>query len=267
MWCVVLVVGVLVGCLGVMSNVYMWQLSLYVYECIAAEGLRQRFGGVVALDGVSFEVPCGGAVALLGPNGAGKSTLLRILAGLLRPDAGVARLCGYDVQRQPREAKACMGYLPDDPSPFLDLSVRENLEYVAALRGLDGSAVDWAIEALGLGDIEDRLASSLSRGMRQRLALALAIMHRPRVLLLDEPLNYLDIPAQESVIKLLREMNAAGTTILVSTHIMSIAERLAREVLVINRGRIVWRGALKELKAAARDAGERIEEVVARLMR
>jgi ABC-2 type transport system ATP-binding protein len=92
-------------------------------------------------------------------------------------------------------------------------------------------------------------------------------MHRPRVLLLDEPLNYLDIPAQESVIKLLREMNAAGTTILVSTHIMSIAERLAREVLVINRGRIVWRGAVEELKAAARDAGERIEEVVARLMR
>jgi ABC-2 type transport system ATP-binding protein len=240
---------------------------LYVYKCIAVEGLRRRFGGVVALDGVSFEVSCGGAVALLGPNGAGKSTLLRILAGLLRPDAGVARLCGYDVQRQPREAKACMGYLPEDPSPFLSLSVRENLEYVAALRGLDGSAVDWAIEALGLGDIEDRLASSLSRGNKQRLALALAIIHRPRVLLLDEPLNYLDIPAQESVIKLLREMNAAGTTILVSTHIMSIAERLAREVLVTNRGRIVWRGTVEELKAAARDAGERIEDVVARLMR
>jgi len=251
------------GAVGQM--LYIIYISLRM--CIAAEGLRKRYGDVAALDGVTFEVPCGGAVALLGPNGAGKSTTLRILAGLLRPDAGVARLCGYDVQRQPREAKACMGFLPEDAAPFLSLTVRENLEYVAALRGLDGSAVDWAVEALGLGDLEDRLASSLSRGNRQRLALALAIMHKPRVLLLDEPLNYLDIPAQESVIKMLRGMNAAGATIFVSTHIMSVAERLAREVLVINRGRIVWRGAMEELKAMAQDAGERIEEVVARLMR
>jgi ABC-2 type transport system ATP-binding protein len=235
--------------------------------CISAEGLKKRYGKTVALDGVSFEVPCGGAVALLGPNGAGKSTTLRILAGLLKPDEGSAKICGYDVQRQPKEAKACMGFLPEDAVPFLNLTVRENLEYVAALRGIDDSAVDWAIKALGLEELEGKLASSLSRGNRQRLALALAIVHKPRILLLDEPLNYLDIPAQESVIKMLKEMNAAGAALLVSTHIMAIAERLAKDVFVINRGRIVWRGTMEELKAMAQDAGERIEEVVARLMR
>ncbi|MEL9989996.1 MAG: ABC transporter ATP-binding protein [Thermoproteus sp.] len=235
--------------------------------CISARGLKKRYGDVVALDGVSFDVECGGAAALLGPNGAGKSTTLRILAGLLRPDAGEARLCGYDVQRQPREAKSCMGYLPEDASPFLNLTVRENLEYVAALRGLDDSAVDEALKLLGLEDLADRSAGSLSRGNRQRLAIALAIMHKPKVLLLDEPLNYLDIPTQEAVIKLFRELNARGTAILVSTHIMAIAERLAARAFVINRGSIVWSGYIKELQEMAAGAGERIEEVVAKLMR
>lgn len=235
--------------------------------CISASGLKRRFGKIVALNGVSFEVPCGVAAALLGPNGAGKTTTLRILAGLLKPDEGTARVCGYDVQRQTREAKACMGYLPEDPSPFLNLTVRENLEYMAALRGLDDSAVDKALKALGLEDLADRLASSLSRGNRQRLAIALAVMHNPKVLLLDEPLNYLDIPAQEAVIKLFNEMNANGATILVSTHIMAIAERLAKEVLVINKGVVVWRGSMAELRDLAAGSGERIEEVVARLMR
>ncbi|MGC8543934.1 MAG: ABC transporter ATP-binding protein [Vulcanisaeta sp.] len=235
--------------------------------CITASGLVKRFGNVTALNGISFEVKCGDTVALLGPNGAGKSTTLRILAGLLKPDAGSAYVCGFDVQRQPKEAKACIGYLPEDAVPFLNLTVRENLLYVAALRDLSDSVVDEAIKLLGLEDLADRLAGSLSRGNRQRLAIALAIMHRPRVLLLDEPLNYLDIPTQEAVIKLFRELNASGSTLLVSTHIMSIAERLTSRVIVINKGVIVWQGAMDELKEIAASAGERIEEVVARLMR
>ncbi len=235
--------------------------------CINVSGLVKQFGNVTALNGVTFEVKCGDTAALLGPNGAGKSTTLRILAGLLKPDAGSAYVCGFDVQRQPKEAKACIGYLPEDAVPFLNLTVRENLLYVAALRGLSDSVVDETIKLLGLEDLADRLAGSLSRGNRQRLAIALAIMHRPRVLLLDEPLNYLDIPTQEAVIKLFRELNASGSTLLVSTHIMSIAERLAGRVIVINRGVIVWQGAMDELKEIAASAGERIEEVVARLMR
>lgn len=234
--------------------------------CIVVKGLVKRFGGVVALSGISFDVRCGESVALLGPNGAGKSTTLRILAGSLRPDAGNAFVCGFDVQRQVREVKACIGYLPEDAVPFLNLSVRENLEYVAVLRGLNDSVVDEAIKLLGLEDLADRRAATLSRGNRQRLAIALAIMHRPRVLLLDEPLNYLDIPTQEAVIKLLRDLNASGATILVSTHVMSVAERLASRAIMINRGSIVWQGSMNELKDVAASSGERIEEVVARLI-
>ena len=234
--------------------------------CIVVKGLVKRFGSVVALSGISFDVRCGESVALLGPNGAGKSTTLRILAGSLRPDAGNAFVCGFDVQRQVREVKACIGYLPEDAVPFLNLSVRENLEYVAVLRGLNDSVVDEAIKLLGLEDLADRRAATLSRGNRQRLAIALAIMHRPRVLLLDEPLNYLDIPTQEAVIKLLRDLNASGATILVSTHVMSVAERLASRAIMINRGSIVWQGSMNELKDVAASSGERIEEVVARLI-
>lgn len=153
--------------------------------------------------------------------------------------------------------------------PFLNLTVRENLEYVAVLRGgLSDSVVDETIKLLGLEDLADRTAGTLSRGNRQRLAIALAIMHRPRVLLLDEPLNYLDIPTQEVVIRLFRELNASGSTLLVSTHVMSIAERLTNKVIVVNRGGVVvWQGTMDELKDIAASAGERIEEVVARLMR
>ncbi len=235
--------------------------------CITASELTKRFNGITALNGISFRIGCGEAAALLGPNGAGKTTTLRIFAGLLKPDSGSAYVCSFDVQRQPREAKACLGYLPEDAVPFLNLTVRENLEYVAVLRGLSDSVVDDAIRLLGLEDLADRTAGSLSRGNRQRLAIALAIMHRPRVLLLDEPLNYLDIPTQESVIRLFRELNASGSTLFVSTHIMSIAERLTSRVIMISKGVIVWQGTMDELKDNAASAGERIEEVVARLMK
>ncbi|ABL87272.1 ABC transporter related protein [Pyrobaculum islandicum DSM 4184] len=235
--------------------------------CIRAEGLVKRFGSVAALSGVSFEVGCGESVALLGPNGAGKSTTLRILAGLLKPDAGRAAVCGYDVQARPREAKACLGFLPEDAVPFLNLTVRENLQYMAVLRGLPDSAVDEALKLLGIEELADRTAASLSRGNRQRLAIALAVMHKPRVLLLDEPLNYLDIPAQQDSVKLFQSLKSSGSAIFVSTHIMSVAERLADKALVINRGRIVWQGPMDELREKAADAGERIEDVVARLMR
>ncbi|MGC8606816.1 MAG: ABC transporter ATP-binding protein [Vulcanisaeta sp.] len=235
--------------------------------CITASGLVKRFNGITALNGISFRIECGEAAALLGPNGAGKTTTLRILAGLLRPDSGSAHVCNFDVQRQPRNAKACLGYLPEDAVPFLNLTVRENLEYVAVLRELSDSVIDETIKLLGLEDLADRTAGSLSRGNRQRLAIALAIMHRPRVLLLDEPLNYLDIPTQENVIRLFRDLNANGSTLLVSTHVMSIAERLTSKVIVISKGVIVWQGTMNELKEIAASAGERIEEVVARLMK
>jgi ABC-2 type transport system ATP-binding protein len=236
-------------------------------NCIEADGLVKFYGKVRALDNVSFSIPCGDAVALLGPNGAGKTTTLRILAGLLKPDSGHARICGFDIQEEPRNAKACLGYLPEDAVPFLNLSVKENLEYVGILRSVDDldSRIEEILEILELREFRDRTIASLSRGNRQKVALAMSIIHGPRVLLADEPLNYLDIPTQERVIRLLNEVNKGGTTILVSTHIMSIAERLTRYAIVIGGGRVTWSGSIDQLRSMV-GPNERIEEVVARLM-
>jgi len=223
----------------------------------------------VALNGLSVKVPCGAASALIGPNGAGKTTTLRILAGLLRPDSGSVLINGVDMFRDPLNAKAVLGYLPEDASPFLTLTVRENMEYVGALRRLSKDflldRINYLLDELELREYENMAVSRLSRGNRQKVAIGLAILHDPKVLLLDEPLNYLDIPTQERVIKLLKSMHSRGATILVSTHIMSIAQRLADLVLIINRGHAIWSGSMNELAALSR-GDERIEEVVARIM-
>jgi ABC-2 type transport system ATP-binding protein len=232
-------------------------------DCITVKEVRKRYGSVLALDGLTFSVPCGERVALLGPNGAGKSTTLKILVGLLTPDEGYAEIMGHD----PRsiEARKVVGYLPEDASPYPILTVRENLEYIASLRGLPNARerVEEILDLLELREYERRRVMSLSRGNRQKVALALALIHSPKVLLLDEPLNYLDIPTQEKVIKLLNSME--GVTALISTHIMSIATRLSTKVIVISRGKVVWQGAIDDLKAMARE-DEPIESVVARLM-
>jgi len=237
--------------------------------CIDAVDLRKSYGSTVALNGLSVKVPCGAASALIGPNGAGKTTTLRILAGLLRPDSGSVLINGIDMFRDPLNAKAVLGYLPEDASPFLTLTVRENMEYVGALRRLSKDflldRINYLLDELELREYENMAVSRLSRGNRQKAAIGLAILHDPKVLLLDEPLNYLDIPTQERVIKLLKSMHSGGATILVSTHIMSIAQRLADSVLIINRGHAIWSGSMSELAALSRE-DERIEEVVARIM-
>ncbi|MGC9105016.1 MAG: ABC transporter ATP-binding protein [Thermoprotei archaeon] len=232
-------------------------------DCITVKEVRKRYGSVLALDGLTFSVPCGERVALLGPNGAGKSTTLKILVGLLTPDEGYAEIMGHD----PRsiEARKVVGYLPEDASPYPVLTVRENLEYIASLRGLPNARerVEEVLDLLELREYERRRVMSLSRGNRQKVALALALIHSPKVLLLDEPLNYLDIPTQEKVIRLLNSME--GVTALISTHIMSIATRLSTKVIVISRGKVIWQGSIDDLRAMARE-DEPIESVVARLM-
>ena len=237
--------------------------------CIDASDLKKNYGIVTALDGLSVKVPCGAAMALIGPNGAGKTTTLRILAGLLRPDSGSVVIDGFDMYKEPMKAKAVLGYLPEDASPFLTLTVRENMEYIGALRRMDRAIlmdkVNYLLDELELREYENSQVARLSRGNRQKVAIALAVLHDPKVLLMDEPLNYLDIPTQERVIKMLKVMNSRGTTILVSTHIMSIAQRLADQVLIINRGHAIWSGSMTDLAGLSKN-DERIEEVVARLM-
>jgi len=230
--------------------------------CIEAQYVTKSYGRTVALDDVSFSIPCGERYALLGPNGAGKSTTLRLLVGLLKPDTGTIRINGYEPFSP--EAKSVIGYLPEDATPYRTLSVRENLEYIAALRGVRDSreAADKFLEDLTLREYEKAKVGKLSRGNMQKLSLALALIHNPRIVMLDEPLNYLDIPTQEKVFKMLKSLDS---TQIVSTHIMSIATRLTDKVLMITRGKIVWNGTIEALKAM--EVGdESIESVVARLM-
>ena len=231
-------------------------------SCIEAQYVTKRYGKTTALDDVSFAIPCGERFALLGPNGAGKSTTLKLLVGLLKPDTGVIKINGYEPFTA--EAKRTLGYLPEDATPYRTLSVRENLEYIAALRGVQDIAgeTDRLLDDLSLREYERAKVGKLSRGNMQKLAIALALVHKPGIVLLDEPLNYLDIPTQETVFRMLKSLDS---TQICSTHIMSIATRLTEKVLMIARGKIIWNGTIDTLKAM--EVGdESIESVVARLM-
>ena len=229
-------------------------------ECIEVRNLVKRYGNITALNNLSFSVPCYGRYALLGPNGAGKSTTLKILAGLLKQDQGEAYIKGMPPNS--KEVKKILGYLPEDAMPYRTLTVRENLEYFASFRGVPRERVDELIDLLDLESYTNVEAGKLSRGNLQKLSIALTILYNPEVVLLDEPLNYLDIPTQEKVINLLRSMKA---TFLVSTHIMSIATRLTDQVIIINKGGVVWTGAIEDLKKLGRE-DEPIESIVARMM-
>ena len=230
--------------------------------CIEANDVSKKYGNTIALERISFSIPCGERYALLGPNGAGKSTTLRLLVGLLKPDWGQIRIMGYEPSTP--QAKKAIGYLPEDASPYRTLSVRENLEYIAALRGVKDvrAAADRFLAELALIEYEKAKVGKLSRGNMQKLALALALIHQPKIVLLDEPLNYLDIPTQEKVFKMLKSLDS---TQIVSTHIMSIATRLTEKVIIISRGRVIWNGSIEQLRGLERE-DEPIEGVVARLM-
>lgn len=231
-------------------------------NCIELSDVKKSFGATDALKGLNFRIRCGEKVSLLGPNGAGKSTTLKIIAGLLKPDSGEALVRGYHPNSI--EAKRLIGYLPEDPSPYISLSVQENLEYIGSIRGTPDlpQRIEYLVDLLGLDKYRKFRSNHLSRGNRQKLALALSLIHSPKILIMDEPLNYLDIPSQEKVFELLNEMDA---TFLVSTHIMSIAERLTDRVVMISNGHPIWEGTIEELRERGTRA-ESIESIVSRLM-
>jgi ABC-2 type transport system ATP-binding protein len=234
--------------------------------------LTKSFAGKTAVAGLDLRIPQGEFHALLGPNGAGKTTTLRMVAGLLQPDHGSVSILGHDVARDPIAAKRQLAFLPDDPLLYDKLYPPEYLEFVAGLWSLD--AIDAAHRAeellrwLDLWDQAHKKIESFSRGMKQKLALAGALIHDPALLILDEPLTGLDAAAARQVKDLLTDRVAKGCTVVLTTHILEIAERLAQRISIIQSGRIIAQGTLDELRAqAAADGGPdaTLEDVFLRL--
>ncbi len=212
-----------------------------------------------ALHGVSFVLRAGAVMALVGPNGAGKSTLLRCLAAQDMPTQGTATVVGLDTRQQPREVHAALGYLPDTYGLYDALTVRRSLVYAARARGVSAEhaqdAAETAASRVALADRLETPAGHLSRGLRQRLGIAQAIVHRPRVLLLDEPASGLDPDARQSLSALIRGLAEGGMTIVVSSHILSELEDYCTEMLMLEAGRVVGDGVVKTAGVAAKSQG------------
>lgn len=210
---------------------------------IEARGLVKRFGEFTAVAGVSLE--CGpGISALLGPNGAGKSTLVKMITGLLAPDAGSARICGFDVARDAMEVRRAIGVVPEDLGLFDSLTVEEHLDLCGAVYDLDKRetrrrASD-LLKALGLDGARDAFLDQCSHGMRKKTALAMALIHNPRALLLDEPFEGIDPVSSKTIDEILRAAASRGVTVFLTSHILPIVEKLAESVLMIRAGKIVW---------------------------
>ena len=222
-------------------------------------GLSKRFGSTVAVDNLTLQIPSGELHALLGPNGAGKTTTLRIVAGLLKADEGSVAIMGHDIAIDAIAAKQVLGFLPDDPLLYDKLTALEYLEFVAGLWRVDpdeaAARADGLLQWLGLADRRNERVEGYSRGMRQKLALAGALIHDPDVLILDEPLTGLDASTARQVKDLLVERAHSGKTVILTTHILEVAERLAARISIIDRGRVIAGGSLEELRGQAHQSG------------
>jgi len=224
-------------------------------QAVALRGLRKSFGGKAAVDGIDLDVPTGSFFGLVGPNGAGKTTTLSMVTGLLLPDAGRVVVAGVDVWTDPAAAKARMGVLPDGLRLFERLSGPELLSYLGRLRGLPAETVTARatelIAVLDLDEAGDKLVADYSTGMRKKITLAAALLHSPKVLLLDEPLEAVDPVSARIIRNVLARYTAGGGTVVFSSHVMALVEGLCSHVAVMAAGRIIAAGELAQVRGSA----------------
>jgi len=234
---------------------------------ITVKGLTKRYARTVAVDNISFEVQKGQIVGFLGPNGAGKTTTMRILTCFLPPSAGTATVAGFDVLEQPMEVKKRIGYLPETPPLYPEMETREYLTFVGKLKGMSGASlahrVDEVAERCAIADVKSKLLGKLSKGYRQRVGLAQAIIHNPDVLILDEPTSGLDPRQINDTRELIRSL-AGDHTIILSTHILPEVEQTCEQVLIINKGKLVATDSVENLQNRARGAESVLLEVEGR---
>ncbi|MDX1673726.1 MAG: ABC transporter ATP-binding protein [Longimicrobiales bacterium] len=236
---------------------------------IRMEGLTKRYGKFTAVHPLDLEVPAGQLFGFLGPNGAGKTTTIRMLTGVLRPSGGRVSIGGHDVVDEPDRAKQLLGYIPDRPFLYEKLTGREFLRFVSGLWGQDGKAAaargDELMELFELSDWKDTLIESYSHGMRQKLLISSALIHGPRLIVVDEPMVGLDPKAARLIKDLLRTFVREGGTIFLSTHTLEVAEALCDRIAIIQDGRIRAAGTMDELRAEAEAGAAGLEEIFLKL--
>ena len=222
---------------------------------IHAHNLQKQFGGVMAVDNVSFSAPDGAVTGLLGPNGAGKTTSLRMIYGLMKPGGGTVEIDGIDMAARPLQAQARIGVLPDISGLYPRLTAREHIRYYGNLQGIRGSElesrIDKWVEILGLQDVIERRVAGFSHGERTKVALARALVHNPQNILLDEPTNGLDVMSTRAVRELIRHLRAEGRCVVFSSHVMQEVSALCDRIVVMGHGRVVAEGTAEELLALA----------------
>jgi len=237
-------------------------------DAIVADQLTKVYPGKRAIENVSFHVKKGEIVGFLGPNGAGKSTTMRILTGFQPATHGTARVAGFDVFEQADDVKRNIGYLPESPPIYTEMRVREYLDFVARIKGVDKklrrARINEAIERCGLEEVAHRITGKLSKGYRQRVGIAQAVLHKPPILILDEPTSGLDpkqvVEVRRLVLGLAESLNQ---TILLSTHILPEVSMTCGRVIIINHGHIVLSQSLQDLSAASRDGETIVLEIMA----
>jgi ABC-2 type transport system ATP-binding protein len=220
---------------------------------ISVERLTKRFGTVAAVDAISFEVHAGEIFGFLGPNGAGKTTTIKMLTGLVRPTSGAARLCGYDIVRQPLEAKRVLGYVPDEPNLYGKLTAYEFLQFIGDVYRIEplrrSRRIGELFDLFDLTSAASSLIEGYSHGMKQKVALCAALLHEPRIYFLDEPTVGLDPKSARLLKDIVRRMTRVGNAVFMSTHIMEIAQSLCDRVAIIDRGKIAAVGTPADLSA------------------
>jgi ABC-2 type transport system ATP-binding protein len=236
---------------------------------IRLESLTKRYGAHEAVKNLSLHVPAGELFGFLGPNGAGKTTTIKMIAGLLRPTSGRIEIAGHDLASQPVEAKGALGFIPDRPFLYEKLSALEFMRFVAGIYGFDGSTlngrIDGLLELVELQQVRSQLIESYSHGMKQRLVMASAFLHKPKVMVVDEPMVGLDPKGARLIKRVFREYCDSGNTVFVSTHTLEVAQELCDRIGIILRGELVALGTMDDLKAQAETKAQDLEEIFLKL--
>ena len=226
---------------------------------IETRNLVKRYGEKTAVDDVSFSVQSGEIFGFLGPNGAGKTTTIKMIVGLLQPTSGTVKVAGYDVQQEPIKAKAANGYVPDEPNLYAKLTGNELLQFVGDLYGIDKAHIlrrsEELLRLFDLTPAADETINSYSHGMQQKTALAAALVHDPKVLVLDEPTVGLDPKSARLIKDILRQLADRGAAVFLSTHILEIAERMCDRIGIISKGKLIAVGTMDELRSLGEGEG------------